>query len=320
MDREDAVSRFARDYAALAPEGAAGPIGVAVSGGADSLALLLLADAAFPGKVRAATVDHRLRSESAAEAAFVARLCHDRGIPHAILPADVQRRGEGLQAAARAARYAALAEWMRRTGTTILLTGHHADDQAETLLMRLNRGSGVAGLAGIRSVTPLRAAGEAATILRPLLAWRREALFDVVREARVTPIADPSNTDDAYDRVRLRKRLEETEWLDRAALARSAAALGEAEEALAFAAEAVLRERVRRAERTLTFDPAGLPAELVRRAVGRVLADLDASPRGEQLTAVIAQLRAGRTTTLAGVKCLGGSTWRFEPAPPRRSG
>ena len=101
----DLVLRFRRDLEALA--GAAGPLAVAVSGGPDSLALLLLARAAFPGDVRAATVDHGLRPESGAEAAAVARLCAELGVPHSILPARVERAGEGLQSAARDARYAA---------------------------------------------------------------------------------------------------------------------------------------------------------------------------------------------------------------------
>src|SRR3954466_8445661 len=125
------LERFAGDLAPCG--GGTGLLGVAVAGGPDSLALLLLAEAAFPGRVRAATVDHRLRPESAGEAAFVARICADRGVPHDILEASVARAGEGLQAAAREARYAALAAWMRERGLAWLLTAHHADDQAETL-------------------------------------------------------------------------------------------------------------------------------------------------------------------------------------------
>jgi tRNA(Ile)-lysidine synthase len=142
---------------------------VAVSGGPDSLALLLLAHAAMPGLVEAATVDHGLRSESADEAAFVAEICGKLGVPHATLKVTV---GAGnLQAEARAARYAALAGWMAERGLAALATAHHADDQAETLILRLNRGSGVAGLAGVRArgLVP----GTRLPLLRPLLGWRR---------------------------------------------------------------------------------------------------------------------------------------------------
>ena len=316
MTDAEAVRRFARDFAALAPE-AQGTIGVAVSGGPDSLALLLLTHAAFPGRVRAATVDHQLRPESGAEAAFVSETCRALGVPHDILRADVVPTGQGLQAAARDARYAALAQWMAGGGIEVLLTGHHADDQAETLLMRLNRGAGVGGLAGIRARTPLPLAGPDAVVLRPLLAWRRTELAKIVAEAGVHPVDDPSNADAAYDRARLRVQLRDAPWIDPAALARSAAALAEAEEALAFVAERSFEERVRRTGEALELDPHGLPSELLRRLVSRLIA---ASPRGEQVTALLASLKAGETSTLCGWKCRGGTIWRFQPAPPRRTG
>jgi tRNA(Ile)-lysidine synthase len=315
------LDRFARDLAALCA-GETGLLGVAVSGGPDSLALLLLADAAAPGRVRAATVDHGLRAESASEAAFVAVLCAQRGIPHATLTVEVSRSGRGLQAAAREARYAALGEWMRREGIGTLLTGHHADDQAETVLMRLNRGAGVGGLAGIRASASFPPGGEAARLCRPLLGWRREELGRLVRECGLRPVDDPTNADEAYDRVRLRRRLAEAPWLDAAALGRSAAALAEADEALESVAAGLFAERARRNGGTLHLDPDGLPGELLRRLVLRALGAIvrGEPPRGEQVTALIGDLRGGAIVTLAGVKCSGGKTWRFEPAPPRRTG
>src|ERR1044071_7669487 len=130
---EEQVARFRADLEALT----GGPperLGVAVSGGPDSLALLLLAHAAYPGRVHAATVDHGLRPESAAEAAFVAGLCGARDIPHATLRAEMQERSN-IQAAARARRYALLTQWLGGIGAQFLATAHHLDDQAETLLM-----------------------------------------------------------------------------------------------------------------------------------------------------------------------------------------
>jgi tRNA(Ile)-lysidine synthase len=315
------VDRFAGDLAALCG-GEAGLLGVAVSGGPDSLALLLLAQAAAPGRVRAATVDHGLRAESGNEAAWVAGLCAERGIPHATLSIEVSRGGKGLQAAAREARYAALGGWMRREGIATLLTGHHADDQAETLLMRLNRGAGIGGLAGIRAAAPFAQGGAGALLCRPLLGWRREALGGIVRDSGLTPVDDPANADEAYDRARMRRRLAEAPWLDAAALARSAAALAEAEEALDNVADSLFAERAKREGETLRLDPAGLPRELLRRLVLRALRTVDDgdAPRGEQVTALIAGLERGGVVTLAGVKCAGGPAWRFEPAPPRRTG
>ena len=203
-------------------------LGLAVSGGPDSLALLVLAHAALPGRVEAATVDHGLRPEAGAEAAEVARVCEALGVPHAILPVDVAPGN--LQAEARMARYAALAEWVEERGLAALATAHQADDQAETLLMRLNRASGVAGLAGARARG--RVPGTAIPLLRPVLEWRRAELGDVVRGAGLTAAEDPSNSDDRFDRVRMRKALAEADWIDVDAVARSAAHLAEADDAL----------------------------------------------------------------------------------------
>lgn len=316
----DLVLRFRRDLEAVA--GPVDWIAVAVSGGPDSLALLLLAHAAFPGQVRAATVDHGLRPESAAEAEAVAGLCAALGVPHHILSTRVERAGEGLQAAARAARYAALAEWMAAEGLGLLLTAHHCDDQAETLLMRLNRGSGVGGLAGVRASRPVPGSGGKLRLCRPLLGWRRSELEAVVAAAGIEPARDPSNSDEAFDRARLRRRMGEAPWLDAAALARSAALLAEAEAALEWTAGQLFAARTAVGEGGLSLRPQGLPPELLRRLVLRCLRQVapGAMPRGDQLVALVARLRAGRVGTLCGVKASGGEAWRFETAPPRRGG
>jgi tRNA(Ile)-lysidine synthase len=315
----DLVSRFRSDLEAVAGPGP-GPLAVAVSGGPDSLALLLLAHTAFPAEVRAATVDHGLRAGSAAEAEAVARLCGGLGIPHRILAAVVAPAGEGLQSAARAARYSALAEWMDDQGIGLLLTAHHCDDQAETLLMRLNRGSGVAGLAGVRPVGTVPGGGGRLRLCRPLLGWRREELRAIVDSAGVEAADDPSNADEAFDRARLRRRLAEAPWLDPAALARSAALLGEAEAALEWTAGPLFAARTERGDAAVTLRPNGLPPELLRRLVLRCLKHVapGANPRGEALAAFIERLDRGGASTLCEVKGTGGETWRFEPAPPRR--
>lgn len=315
----DLVSRFRLDLEVAGAD--PGALAVAVSGGPDSLALLLLAHAAFPGRVEAATVDHGLRSESAAEAETVARLCAEIGVPHRILAVTVEAAGEGLQAAARAARYAALAEWMDGHELRLLLTGHHADDQAETLLMRLNRGSGIAGLAGVRAAGPVPGTGGRLRLCRPLLGWRRSELQAVVDAAGVEAARDPGNSDERFDRARLRRRLGEAPWLDPAALARSAALIAEAEAALDWAAGPLFAARTEVEESAVTLRPNGLPPELLRRLALRCLRQVSpgAKPRGEALAAFIARLGAGGTATLCGVKGVGGETWRFEPEPPRRA-
>jgi tRNA(Ile)-lysidine synthase len=314
----DLVERFRRDLATLA--GAPAALAVAVSGGPDSLALLLLAHAALPGRVHAATVDHGLRPESPAEAREVARLCGAIGVPHRILAVRVERAGEGLQAAARYARYAALGRWMEADGLELLATAHHADDQAETLLMRLNRGSGVAGLAGVRAAVEMPGSGGRLRLCRPLLGWRRSELGALVEAVGVEAAKDPSNRDEAYDRARLRRQLGEAPWLDPAALARSAALIAEAEAALDWTAGPLFAARAEAADGAVTLRPHGLPPELLRRLVLRCLQQVapGAKPRGEPLAALIARLSDGETATLCGVKARGGETWRFELAPPRR--
>lgn len=309
------AARFRADLAALAGAAPAA-FGVAVSGGPDSLALLLLAAEAFPETVEAATVDHGLRPESGAEAAFVRDLCTRRGIPHATLTGPPV--AGNVQSGARALRYALLDTWARERGLAFILTAHHQDDQAETLLMRLQRGAGLGGLAGIRP----RAEIGGLTVLRPLLGWRRAALAEVVADAGLSPVDDPSNRDPRYDRARLRAQLAETDWLEPPALSRSAAALGEAEEALDWTVEQLIAERVEPARDGLSFDAAGLPAELKRRALLRLLALLMPAdpPRGEAVQRLLGSLDAGETATLAGVRCEGGPVWRLAPAPPRRDG
>lgn len=309
------VERFRHDLHAAAG-GAPQRIGVAVSGGPDSLALLLLASAAAPAAVAAATVDHRLRPESAEEAASVARICADIGIPHHILAVEVSR-GASVQARAREARYAALRHWAETEQLPVVVTGHHADDQAETLMMRLLRGSGVGGLAGIRARTAL---GPSTLVCRPLLGWRRGELADIVATAGIDAVDDPSNRDDRFDRARIRRRLAGAQWIDPLALSRSAAALAEAEAALDEVAAGLAAERLSTGEGWALLAPAGVPGLLLRRLVTRALVHVapDAAPRGDQLGALLDRLGKGESCTVAGALCRGGEQWRFEPEPPRR--
>jgi tRNA(Ile)-lysidine synthase len=309
----ESVERFGADLAALGLGG--GALGIAVSGGPDSLALLLLAAAACPGRVKAATVDHGLRAEGAAEALFVAEICAAFAVPHRILTVAVAA-GASVQALARAARYAALAGWLREEGLDALLTAHHADDQAETLLMRLQRGSGVAGLAGIRP----RATLAGVAVARPLLGWRRSALAGIVAAAGLTPVDDPGNRDPAYDRARMRERIAQSPWIDVGAFARSAAFLAEADRALHDWADRLAGERIAPEGAAILLDPAGLPDEVLRRLVLRCLRAIEpeAAPRGGRLSALVDGLRAGGVATLSAVKCSGGLRFRFERAPPRR--
>jgi len=185
----------AAGIAALPP----GPLGVAISGGGDSTALLLLLHAARRA-VLAVTVDHGLRPESAAEAAAVGALCAARGIPHDTLVWAEGPESGNLQARARQARRRLIADWARGRGIGDVALGHTLDDQAETVLLRLARGSGVDGLAAMAAV----AEGDGVRWHRPLLGIGRGALRDWLRGEGVAWIDDPSNEDPRFDRVRVR--------------------------------------------------------------------------------------------------------------------
>jgi len=286
---------------------------VAVSGGPDSLALLLLAQAGLAGQVEAATVDHGLRAESPGEAAMVAEICRRLGVSHETLTVTVPEGN--VQDRARSVRYAALAGWCARRGLAALATGHQLDDQAETLVMRLNRGSGLAGLAGVRargSVPESRI-----VLLRPLLGWRRAELEAIVAGAEIDPARDPSNDDPSFDRVAVRKALAAADWLDPEALARSAAHLGEAESYLDASIEAAWNERVSRDEAGLRFAPGPSDFEAGELA-RRIIVALGGEARRGDVAALVARLRRGENASLGGVLARPmGETWLFTAEPPR---
>lgn len=293
----------------------AAPIGLAVSGGPDSLALLLLAHAALPeGRFAVATVDHGLRPEGAGEAALVAAICAARGIAHTTLNLALAP-GSAVQERARHARYRALGDWCGANGLAALVTAHHADDQAETLVMRLNRSAGLRGLAGMRAIA--KVPGVELPLVRPLLAWRHDALVAVVANAGIAAVDDPSNRDVRFERARVRAHLAEAPWLDRQRLAVSAAHLAQADDALAWAAAAVT---ITTDSDALIFDP-DLPRALALRVLERVVAGLGSSvPRGQDLAHWHDLLAAGDVATLAGVRGDGrAKPWRFVAAPPHKS-
>ena len=295
-----------------------GRIGLAVSGGPDSLALLLLAHEAVPAFFEVATVDHGLRPESAAEAEMVAALCDRLGVSHTKLTPTISSTGN-LQANARTARYAALGDWAGARGLCAIVTAHHADDQAETFLMRLSRGSGVRGLAGMRGVAAVPGHPDI-PLLRPLLGWRKDELEAIVAKARIEPARDPSNADPRFERVRVRAGLVASPWLDPAALAASAAHLAEADTALDWAAAREWNERVSHDKTALHYRPLA-PRAVQLRVLARAIATLghEGTPRGAEIARLHEALSAGGVATLGGVKAVAESDgWRFTPAPPRR--
>ena len=312
------VERFSRDLDPLAA--ADTRIGIAVSGGPDSVALLLLAAASRPGMIEVATVDHALRPESREEAELVAGLCERLGVPHSILTAEwAQKPATGLQERARAERYRLLVSWAVERGLGALATAHHLDDQVETFVMRLARGAGVRGLAGIRPATPMR--GSEVPLIRPLLGWRRGELERVCSDAGIRPVSDPSNADGQFERVRVRQALGQLQ-LDVEMIGRSLAHLGDADAALDWAVAREWERSVTTTDSGIVYRPNGAPPEIERRIVSEAVAGLASEGRGDELRGreidqLLAALTSGDKATLRGVLCSGGKEWRFIPAPNR---
>ena len=313
------IERFRGDLDPLA-----GPelrIGLAVSGGSDSLALLLLAAAARPGSIEVAAVDHALRPGSRGEAEMVAGLCKQLAVPHSILTVKWKQKPQtAVQERARGARYGLLTAWAKERGLGALATAHHLDDQIETFVMRLSRGAGIQGLAGIRrsAVVP----GSTLPLLRPLLGWRHAELERVCVDAAVDPVQDPSNFDAQYERVKIRQAMVQLPSIvDLKGIGKSLAHLGQADVALNWATTQEWKRAVTAADSEIVYRPNGAPHEIRRRIVSRAIARLaNEGPgelRGRELDQLMLALRSGAKATLRGVLCSGGEHWRFIPAPNR---
>jgi tRNA(Ile)-lysidine synthase len=313
----DAVYRLGRQLETLAgPDWQRLSYGVAVSGGPDSMALLWLMVTLLPGQVRAATVDHGLRQGSAEEARMVAGFCERDHIPHAILCPPTPIRGS-FQAAARAERYRLLDQWREAHALDHIVTAHHADDQLETLIMRINRSSGVGGLAAIRARN--------GHVLRPLLGWRRANLVALALDVDLPFVDDPSNADVRFDRARLRKELRSQNFLDAEAAARSAGWLADADAALDWTVDQLVA-RWPDADDAGVIRDAGYPAEIFRRVVARRLCAFDPrlTLRGVTLDGVIAAMADGRRAMVGSllIDRIGGADehfWRISVAPRRKA-
>jgi tRNA(Ile)-lysidine synthase len=315
---------------------AAPAIVLAVSGGPDSIALMWLAARWRRALTRgpelvAVTIDHGLRAEAAREAREVKRLAKSLDLPHRTLRWTGPKPKAGLPAAAREARYRLLAQAARSGGATHILTGHTRDDQAETLLMRMLRGSGIAGLAAMARETER----DGVRLVRPLLDIPKSRLIATLQKAKIDFADDPTNHDVSFTRPRLRAILPvlAEEGGDSRNLARLASRLARANaavEVLADGAERYLALRDRDPQRP-GFDAgvfAALPEEirvrLLKRAIDRAGHEGPAElGKVETLLSGLDRAVAGGAgklkQTLAGaVISLAGGRIRVEPAPPRR--
>ena len=316
-DSHAVVERLGGDLAALLGNGwQERRFGIAVSGGPDSMALLWLMAALLPGQAWAATVDHGLRPGSDEEARMVASFCEREHIPHATLRPPEPIRGS-LQAAARVERYRLLEQWRQANDIDHIVTAHHADDQLETIVMRLNRASGVGGLAAIRARN--------GAVLRPLLHWRRRDLTAIALDHDLPFVEDPSNSDNRFDRARLRRALQSQSVLDPEAAARSARWLAEADDAIGWAARRLIAGWPDATDIAVIRDEA-YPAELFRRIVALRLRanDPKLTLRGTGLGGVIEAMRAGRRAMVGAllidaVPGHEGAVWRISRAPGRKA-
>jgi tRNA(Ile)-lysidine synthase len=309
----------------------------AVSGGPDSMALMqLLARWHAAGSrppVLVATIDHGLRPEAAEEAIFVAREADALGLPHLILAWTGDKPRTGIQKAAREARYRLLAEHAHVAGASHLVTAHTLDDQAETVMMRLARGSGLSGLAGMRRETERHGIVHA----RPLLELPKARLLDLCRSQGWRFVEDPSNANALFARVRWRRLMPllATEGLDAERLARFAERAARADEALDLKArEALERAAFSKEGNDCSFGGSILasePLEIALRALAQALCraglGLDNS-RLNRLESCTERLRdaigAGESLSLT----VAGALVRLDrsgrvsigPEPPRRRG
>lgn len=293
-------------------------VGVALSGGGDSTALLHLCLAAGL-KVEAVTVDHRLRPESASEAAAVAACCAAMGVRHEVRVWEHGVVPGNLMDQARRARMGLIAAWARDRGIGVVALGHTRDDVAEGVLMGLARSAGLAGLSGMR--TEWSKAG--LRFVRPLLAVGREDLRDWLRVEGIGWIDDPTNDNDRFTRTRARKALAALGpvGITGAGLAEVAGHLAQAQEALTALIAEIAGQVVQEAAGALRFDPSlwSRPVEVQRQIVvaGVMwLSGADYAPRAAEVGRLIAAMALGRDATLSGCRARAGWLMR----EPRAAG
>lgn len=310
---------FAARLDGLGPFERSPHLAVGVSGGPDSLALAILADAwvrTRGGRLTALTVDHGLRPESGAEAVRVASWLAARGIDHVILRWQGPKPATGVQVAARAARHALLADWCTGQGVLHLLLAHHADDQRETAAIRAGRGSGPDGLAGMPAVREL----ERLRLLRPLLDEPKAALEATCRAHGQDWVVDPGNADPRFARGRLRATAADLPAPEAVRLA------GLDRGRLDDAAAGVLAERaVFHPEGWIELDHAAMREggpDVAARILARCVMAVGGQgypPRRERLDRLLADLRSGAAAgarTLAGAVIVPAATgWRIVREP-----
>lgn len=273
------------------------------------------------------SIDHGLRQEAAAEVALVESVCAALKVPFTATKVSVS--AGNLQAKAREVRYAALSQWASEQGLSAVATAHHADDQAETLLMRLTRGSGLPGLAGVRAWGHLPDGRTA--LIRPLLGFRKAELEAVIASAGIAPARDPSNENPAFERVRVRQHLAQHDWLDAKSLAESAQHLAEGWRALEWYAQIDWEEMVASEDDGVTLRYyCNVPRTIQIETVQRIITELGGRVSRSEAGRAADRLWRGENASLGGVLAVAGveriekigvdmRVWRFRPEPPRKT-
>lgn len=297
--------RFSQLMDCFAPFEAAPHIAVGVSGGADSMALAaLLSDwvEQKSGRMTALIVDHGLRFESAEEAHDVSKQLRSLGINVVVLPWVSGKVSSGVQEKARIARYNLMEDWCRRAGVLHLAIAHHADDQAETVLMRMQKGSGSDGLSGI----PMSRELSHCRIMRPLLSVRKSALLSFLIERGIGWIEDPSNKDPKYARTTVREGIKSAD-LDVDGIVQSAARYTRVRESAEINAAAWLaRYAELRICGYITLDHDALfkaPEDIRLRVLSRVATVIGGKTYAPPITSVERlheKLQRSKATTLSG--------------------
>ncbi|WP_342076748.1 tRNA lysidine(34) synthetase TilS [Yoonia sp. SS1-5] len=302
--KPDIAKRFVAAIDAASIDLKSKRIGLAVSGGGDSIALMHLAARLLrPENLFVVTVNHNLRPNAAAEIALVSAQAKELGLPHAVLDWHWDKTGN-LQAAARAGRWATIVKWSLGASIDAVFLGHTEDDQLETLLMRLARGSGIDGLTGMARHN----ARDGLDIYRPLLDVSRADLRAWLTTQKISWCDDPSNDDPRFDRVRARQMFAQLEalGLTRKRLLQTADHMQAAHGSLQRAAVEFARMHVRQDAGDLLFARAAMALDTedaprrVMAAALRWMNGKDYKPRFDPMLQAVMTVRAGRTATFAG--------------------
>ena len=309
----------------MAASGAPWPAAVGVSGGGDSLALMYLlqgwAKAAKRPPPAVLCVDHGLRPEAKREARQVVAWARAAGLYGYVLTHKGKPPRAGIEAAARQARYRLMGEWARRNGIKALYVAHNQDDQAETFLLRLARGSGVDGLSAMRPLAPYPdAAYPDLMLVRPLLGFDRQELRDYLADRKLSWIDDPMNDDARFARIRIRKAWPalEAAGLTKRRIADAAFHLGRARAALDAVSEVVLLRVCRMDGEGVLLDGKALvaaPRELGLRALASVLMIVSQAPYRPRFERLEVLFDAIATESFGAGRTLHGC--RIAPAPRR---